>query len=246
MSAETANSPNGLQVMMTFLRSSVGAKFLMAITGLVMWGFVIGHLAGNLQVFLPAPEGGYAGQQLNDYAHFLKSTPSLLWGTRIALLASVLLHIYSGIRLASLNREARGQQYAKWTPRSSTLASRYMVVSGLVILSFIVFHLLHFTGGLIDPALMELRDQAGQHDVHKMMWEGFRNPAVAGFYALSIILLMKHLSHGSVSLFQSLGIRSSAWTPVISLGARLIVLGLLVGFLSIPVFLSVGLMIHGG
>ena len=79
-----------------------------------------------------------------------------------------------------------------------------------------------------------------------MMWEGFRNPAVAGFYALSIILLIKHLFHGSVSLFQSLGIRSSAWTPVISLGARLIVLGLLVGFLSIPVFLSVGLMIHGG
>lgn len=246
MSAETAKSPNGFQLMSTFLRSSVGAKFLMAITGLLMWGFVIGHLAGNLQVFLPASAGGYVGKQLNEYAHFLKSTPALLWGTRIALLISVVLHIVSGLRLARLNREARGQQYAKWQPRSSTLASRYMTISGLVVLSFIVFHLLHFTVGVVDPAFMDLRDEAGLHDVHKMMWEGFRNPAVAGFYAISIILLMKHLSHGSVSLFQSLGIRSRAWTPVIALGARGMVVLLLLGFVAIPLFLCAGRLIHGG
>lgn len=237
MSPVTALSPNGIRLLFAFFRSSLGAKVLMAVSGLVMWGFVIGHLAGNLQVFLPAGEGGYAGQQLNEYAHFLKSTPSLLWGTRIALLASVLAHVYFGLRLSRLNREARGQRYAVWTPRRSTWASRSMVASGLIILSFIVFHLAHFTLLAVEPAWAQLRDSAGLHDVHAMMWEGFRNPAVAGFYVVATTLLFVHLFHGSVSLFQSLGIRHPAWTPVIRVGSRAIVVALLVGFGSIPVVL---------
>lgn len=245
MSVETAHSPNGIRLLVAFMRSSVGAKVVMALTGLLMWGFVIGHLVGNLQVFLPAAPDGYLGKQLNDYAHFLKSTPSLLWGTRIALLVSVFLHIGTGIRLARENRAARGRDYASWRPRKATFASRYMTFSGLFILAFIVFHILHFTAGVVDPSLMILRDQADQHDVYRMMWVGFQNPGAAGFYIVGMGLLLLHLVHGSVSLFQSLGIRSRAWTPVITIGARAIVFLLFVGFASIPTVLFVSWSLHG-
>lgn len=239
MAVETADSPNGFRLIVWFFRSSVGAKVLMALTGLLMWGFLIGHLLGNLQVFLPAAEGGYLGQQMNDYAYFLKTTPSLLWGTRVALLLSIVLHAAFGIRLSRLNRAARGRSYDRWTPRASTVASRYMVLSGLIIFSFVVFHLAHFTLGYVDPAGFAVKDQAGHHDVYGMMWAAFRHPGIVVFYVVGMALLFMHLFHGSVSLFQSVGLRSTAWTPVIALVAKAIVFGLLVGFAAIPTVIFV-------
>lgn len=119
-------------------RSSLGKKYVMAVTGLALFGFVVGHLVGNLQIFGPP-------DLINAYAHFLKSTPELLWGARLGLLAMVGLHIAAAITLAKANREARPVQYAGGGAYGSTVNSRYMLVSGLVILSFVVYHLAHFT-----------------------------------------------------------------------------------------------------
>src|SRR5262245_16240075 len=119
-------------------QSTLGKKYIMAVTGAALFVFAVGHLLGNLQVF-GAPE------LINTYAHFLKSKPTLLWGARLGLLACVGLHIAAAVTLAALNRKARPQGYAGGSAYGSTAASRYMLVSGLVILAFVVYHLAHFT-----------------------------------------------------------------------------------------------------
>src|ERR1043165_6366595 len=119
-------------------RSSLGKKYVMALTGGVLFLFVIGHLVGNLQVFGP-PE------LINGYAHFLKSKPALIWGARLGLLAMVAIHIVTAVRLTLENKAARPVQYAKWKENGASKSSQYMIVSGSVILAFIVYHLAHFT-----------------------------------------------------------------------------------------------------
>ena len=120
-------------------RSSLGKKYLMALSGAGLFLFVVGHLLGNLQFFLP-PEA------INRYGHFLKSTPEILWPARIGLLALIGLHIASAITLSAQNKAARPQPYAGTTKTlDATLASRTMLMSGLIVLAFIIYHLLHFT-----------------------------------------------------------------------------------------------------
>ena len=119
-------------------QSSLGKKYIMAVTGAALCVFLVGHLVGNLQVFGP-PE------LINQYAHFLKSKPALIWGARLGLLACVGLHIAAAITLTILNKAARPQGYAGGDAYGSTRASRTMIVSGLVILAFVVYHLAHFT-----------------------------------------------------------------------------------------------------
>src|SRR5262245_57974068 len=118
--------------------SSLGKKYIMALTGAALFAFAVGHLVGNLQVFGP-PE------MITTYGHFLTSTPSLLWGVRLGLLACVGLHIAAAVTLSAANKAARPETYAGGTRYGSTLASRTMLVSGLVILAFVVYHLAHFT-----------------------------------------------------------------------------------------------------
>jgi succinate dehydrogenase / fumarate reductase, cytochrome b subunit len=183
-------------------QSSLGKKYVMALTGLGLYLFVIIHLLGNLQVF--------AGPtKINEYAYTLKATPPILWGARFGLLALVVLHITAAIQLTKANRKARPQNYAVGKPVASTFAQRTMVVSGLILLAFILFHLSHFTIGLVNPQYLEFHDPiTGYHDVRRMMIEGFSNPLVAVFYIVSMGLLLLHLSHGVSSTFQSLGLRS--------------------------------------
>ena len=119
-------------------QSSLGRKYLMALTGAALFLFLIGHLLGNLQVFGP-PE------LINEYAHFLKSKPGLLWGARLGLLACVAVHIASAVSLSALNKAARPVGYAKPGAYGASRASHYMLASGLVILAFVVYHLAHFT-----------------------------------------------------------------------------------------------------
>lgn len=195
-----ATSTPGL--LLRLWQSSLGKKYVMALTGLGLYLFVIIHLLGNLQVF--------AGPtKINEYAHTLKATPPILWGARLGLLAIVVLHITAAIQLTKANRKARPQQYAVGKPVASTFAQRTMVVSGLVLLAFILFHLSHFTLGWVNPQYLEFHDPlTGYHDVRRMMIEGFANPLVAVFYIVSMGLLLLHLSHGVSSTFQSLGLRS--------------------------------------
>ena len=200
-SAQTLQKRSSAGLLLQLWHSSLGKKYVMAVTGLGLYLFVIIHMIGNLQIFL-GPEA------LNGYAALLKSNPGVLWGARLGLLGIVSLHIISALQLTSINRKARPVGYATGKPVASTFAQRTIVISGLIILSFVLFHLAHYTLGLVDPGLLELHDDLGRHDVYRMVVTGFSNPVVSVFYIVAMGLLLLHLSHGVSSLFQSLGIRS--------------------------------------
>jgi succinate dehydrogenase / fumarate reductase cytochrome b subunit len=179
--------------------SSLGKKYVMAITGLLLFLFVVAHMAGNLQVYL-------GREQMNAYAELLQSKQGLLWTARAGLFVIAVLHVISALQLAAENRAARPESYAEGKP-IATLASRTILLSGLIVFAFIIYHLLHFTLGVTNPDFVDLHDAAGRHDVYAMVVEAFRNPYVSVFYIISMGLLCLHLSHGVSSLFQSLGIR---------------------------------------
>src|ERR1700674_5104370 len=125
-----------------FYESTIGKKAVMAVTGLLLAGFLIAHMLGNLQIFL-GPE------IMNHYAETLHGNPPLLWTVRTVLLVSVVLHIWASIQLSFIKRQARPIPYAKYRPIHSSWASRTMMLSGPIIAAFVVFHLLHLTTGTI-------------------------------------------------------------------------------------------------
>lgn len=190
-------------------RSSLGRKYLMAATGLVLLGFVTGHLAGNLQIFLP-PE------KINAYGHLLESMGAGLWLVRGFLLVCVLVHIWLAIQLTLENRAARPQDYAVGHISRATLASRLMARTGIVVLAFLLFHLAHFTVRVGHPQWSEhtytLLNGTKVRDVHAMMVQGFSNVPVSVFYIIAVGLLSYHLAHGIVSMLQSLGLKNGQWT----------------------------------
>lgn len=215
-------------------RSSLGKKYIMAITGLLLFLYVIAHMAGNLQVYL-GPD------QLNAYAELLKSKPVLLWTARVVLFIIALLHIISALQLAAENRAARPHSYAEGKPIAS-LAARTILVSGLIIFAFIVYHLMHFTLGVTNPDFMDLHDPLGRHDVYAMVIEGFRNPYVSVFYIVSMGLLCLHLSHGVSSLFQSLGIRRKSTVAAFNRLAQISAIVVFIGNVSIPISILLGVL----
>ena len=218
--------------------SSVGKKFIMAITGMALFLFVLLHLLGNLQVFL-GPE------EINRYGDFLQSNKELLWPARIALLILVGLHIWSAVKLSAENKAARPQPYAKHEIVAASYASRTMLMSGLIVLAFIIYHLLHFTVqvpavNLARVDFTKLHDAKGRHDVFAMMIAGFTNPWVSLFYIVGIFLLFLHLSHGLSAMFQSLGWKSPAYTPLITGFAKVVSWLLFLGYISIPIAIFLG------
>ena len=216
-------------------QSSLGKKYIMALTGCALFAFVIGHLLGNLQVFGP-PE------LINTYAHFLKSKPGLLWGARLGLLACVGLHIAAAVTLSALNKEARPVGYAGKSAYGSTTASRYMLFSGLVILAFVVYHLAHFTALLPGingqgdfRKLTTILHGESVPDVYAMMILGFQVWWVVLFYLVAQGLLFMHLGHGLASMFQSLGFRNHVWWPRVQGFAKLASVAIFVGYAIIPI-----------
>ncbi|MBP6821628.1 MAG: succinate dehydrogenase cytochrome b subunit [Acidobacteria bacterium] len=226
--------PSSAGLLLKLWRSSLGKKYVMAVTGLMLFGFVVVHMIGNLQFF--------GGQTLiNEYAESLKSKPPILWGARFSLLAAVVLHITAAAQLFKANRRARPVGYDGGKVVASTLANRTIIVSGLILFAFIVFHLAHFTIGWIDGSFMTLKDVAGRHDVRGMMIAGFRNPVVSIFYIVSVGLLCLHLSHGIASIFQSLGLRSKKTEANLKKLALVAAIVLFFGFCAIPVAVMAGL-----
>lgn len=219
--------------------STLGRKYLMAGSGVALVGFVMGHMVGNLQFFLPP-------HAINRYGHFLQSNVELLWPTRLVLLSLTVLHVATAFLLWKENRAARPVRYASpVTAYGSTVASRTMLISGLVVASFIVFHLLHFTvrldtvNGTI--SFHDLREPGTGHpDIFAMMVAGFQVWPVSLFYIVGVSLLCFHLSHGIGAMFQSLGLRNPAYATLIARAARIIAVVLLVGYLSIPVSVLLG------
>ena len=194
----------------------------MALSGLVLAGFVLGHMTGNLLMF-KGPEA------INAYANWLHANPGLLWGARIVLILSTIAHIWAGILLTLENRAAREGGPAVDATRRASLSSRTMPYSGVVILAFLVFHLLHFTFRQIALGGVDFGD-----NVYKMVIAGFTQPAVAVFYIVSLILLCLHLSHGISSVFQTLGLRNERWRSRLDCVASLYAWIVVLGFVSIP------------
>ena len=194
--------------LLAFYRSSIGRKWVVAITGLVLFGFVVGHMLGNLQMF-------WGPDQINSYAVHLRDLGPLLWVVRIVLFVCFVAHIQCTIALAQPNRAPPPEKYAYYNKKQASKASRTMVVSGLIVLSFVIFHILHFTFGWIDAQHANLHEAAqdprlgpGRHDVYRMVIAGFNHWPVSFFYLLGIGLLCWHLSHGFASVFQTLGLRN--------------------------------------
>ncbi len=214
-----------------FWKSSIGKKWLVAVTGLVLVGYVIGHMLGNLQIFSQP-------KQINGYALFLHSMPMALWAVRIFLIACFGLHIAATIKLTIENRAARPVAYARVKRVQSTWASRTMAVSGLVVLAFVVFHILHFTTRTVDPELRPTEvggKLLTEYDVHSMVIRGFQHhPLVTGFYVLGLFLLCLHLSHGFSSLVQTFGLNSKTTMSAISHGGRALAWLIFAGFVVIP------------
>ncbi len=207
---------------------------MVAVTGVILILFVIGHLLGNLQIFL-GPEW------INGYAEHLRELGPILWLVRIILFITVIVHIYYTIRLAIENRRARPKSYKRKDTIKATLASRSMVLSGLVLLAFIIYHILHFTVRATDPRFNTLpQDPLNHYDVYSMMILGFQSPLVSGFYILAMFLLALHLSHGSSSFFQSLGLNNQNLAPRLALGGRIFAWLLFFGYSSIPAAILLG------
>jgi succinate dehydrogenase / fumarate reductase, cytochrome b subunit len=217
----------------SFLTSSIGRKWIVALTGLALFGFVVGHLAGNLQVFLgPEP--------LNRYGAFLQGLGELLWVLRIGLIVMIGAHIFFTIKLRIENRAARPRGYAVTKRQAATFPARMMTLSGLMVLCFIIFHLLHFTAQTIDPSFIELHDAKGRHDIYRMMILGFQNKAASGFYIVAVGLLAMHLNHGIGSLFQTLGLNSAKLRPLWEKGGVAFSWLIFLGYASIPVAVLTG------
>jgi succinate dehydrogenase cytochrome b subunit len=219
--------------------STVGRKLIMAATGAVLFLFVIVHMVGNLQIF-------FGAEHINAYAHFLQSNVEILWPARIFLLCAVGLHIWAAVKVSLENKAARPVGYAgSPTPPAASYASRTMLMSGLIVLCFIVYHLLHFTVQV--PALnftghdfRALQDPHHHHDVYRMMVIGFLNPWVSGFYILGMALLCLHLSHGVSAIFQSLGLKNPAAEPAIKRFANAVAWVVFIGNSSMPVAVLLG------
>jgi succinate dehydrogenase / fumarate reductase, cytochrome b subunit len=211
-----------------FWETTLGKKAVMAVTGVILFGFVVGHLIGNLQIYLP-PE------HINAYALWLRSVPLLLWGARITLLVAVTLHIWASFVLWSLQRAARPVAYVKKVNEHSTYASRTMMWSGPIVLAFVIFHLLHFTFGVVHPG-----GPFVEHDVYNNVVTGFQFWPVSVFYIIAMILLCYHLYHGLWSMFQSLGFSHPVYTPWLRLGAKVVAILIAVGNISIPVAAMIG------
>ena len=212
----------------------------MAISGLALFLFVVVHMLGNLQIFL-GPD------KINEYGYFLQSKPELVWTARIGLLVMVILHIWAAIKLSAENRAARPASYGEFKPVGSSYASRTMLVSGLVIFTFIIYHLLHFTVqtegiNFADTDFKTLHDAKERHDIYNMMVIGFSNPIISVFYIISMTLLSLHLSHGVSSMFQSLGLKNRKYSKAIDRLALVAAIVLIIGYSAVPIAVLTGVL----
>jgi succinate dehydrogenase / fumarate reductase, cytochrome b subunit len=246
------------------LTSSLGKKYLMAITGALLSLFVLGHMVGNLQVFLDP-------YFINVYAYKLQNLPyGLLWVIRAGLLATVLIHVWVSVVLTLENRKARPEDYRSKSTAAASYASRTMRISGVIVFLFLVFHIAHFTTrhvpgqefnqAIVDasgkeydlhvilttPEGKEVIDAYGKpkevHNTHAMMISGFSYWWVSAIYVVAIFLLCNHLRHGVSSMFQSVGLRNSGTLPALTLVAWIYSLVVLLGYIAIPIAVSLKLL----
>jgi succinate dehydrogenase / fumarate reductase cytochrome b subunit len=174
-----------------YFSSTLGKKVLMAVTGIILFGFVVGHMLGNLQIYLGA-------EQLNHYAELLQANKPFLWSFRLVMLFCVAVHIIAAVQVWLRNRAARPVKYRVFNPPGLDYAARTMVWSGPILALFITYHLLDFTVGATNPDFI-------RGDVYHNVVASFSHPVIALFYVVANLLLAFHLYHGLWSLFQTFG-----------------------------------------
>jgi succinate dehydrogenase / fumarate reductase cytochrome b subunit len=219
---------------MQLLKSNVGRKILMALTGIFMVLFAVVHLLGNSSIF--------AGQNgINAYAEHLHSLGPLVWVFRLGMLALLLVHVVFGIQLTLENSAATPQDYAIVKHVRATLSSKNMIWTGLLIAVFIIYHLLHFTVRAT-PGLVMGVDAQQRFDVFTMVVSSFSGPLNVLVYVAAMVVLFLHLFHGIQSFFQTMGWSNSCTLPAITKAGRLVAAVLLIGYVSIPVVIMAGIL----
>ena len=211
-----------------FLGSSIGRKVVMAVTGLILFGFVLGHMLGNLQVYL-GPEA------LNHYGVLLRQLlhGAGLWIVRVVMLAAVSLHIWSATSLTLESRRARPEGYREQKWKESTYASRTMRWGGVIILLFVIYHLLHFTTGTLHPQFVE-------GDIYRNFVVGFQSVPASLFYIVAMLALGLHLRHGVWSMCQTLGVSHPRYMRIAHAGAWIFAVLITVGNISFPIAVLTG------
>ncbi|MFW7378272.1 MAG: succinate dehydrogenase cytochrome b subunit [Oligoflexus sp.] len=218
----------------SLFRSSLGAKYLMALTGFIGYGFVIGHIAGNLLLFA-GPDA------MNSYGVSLREIPfGGLYIARAVLLLAVIVHIILAFRLKAQNRAARPVKYAKDSTRVASLSSRTMAITGSLILFYLVYHLAHFTWRVTayDGPYV---DYLGRDDVYTMVVTSFQQPLLSLIYIVGMLLVGFHLNHGAKSMFQTLGLNHPRYNPVIAVVPPAIGWFVALAGVAIPVAVLVGI-----
>jgi succinate dehydrogenase / fumarate reductase cytochrome b subunit len=207
--------------------STIGLKILMAVSGFVLVGFVLGHMAGNLQIF--------AGQDVfNDYAAFMQGLGGLLWAARLGLLAALGLHVGSAVKLTARNLAARPTRYEGLKPARTSMHARYMMWTGVTILLYLGYHLAHFTIGVAHPEHFAGVDALGRHDVYNNFVLSFQNPVITILYCAANLAVASHLAHAVTSIFRTIGLsRGALKSPLHKVGPAI---GIIVatGNLSMP------------
>lgn len=219
-----------------FYRSAVGKKWVMALTGLVGVGFVVSHMVGNLKVYMGADDMNHYGEFLRELLYPLVPRTVTLWLMRFGLIAAILLHLHSAYSLTVMNHRARATNYAGGRDYvAASFASRTMRWSGIIVGSFIVFHLLDLTAGTANPDFV-------RGDPYNNLVASFERPVVALFYVIANVLLGIHLFHGVWSMFQSLGANSPRFNTWRRRIAEAIALIIVVGNVSFPLAVTFGLL----
>ncbi len=219
---------------MRLFSDSIGRKAVMAVTGLLMVLFVVGHLLGNLSIFA-GPNG------INAYAMHLHELVPVVWGTRIVMLVSVLLHLFLSVQITLENSAAKPDKYAVQNSLRATFAGKTMIWTGAIIGFFIAYHLLHFTFR-VTPNLVLGEDSLNRFDVYTMVYTAFSSVLVAAVYVVAMVSLFLHLSHGIQSTFQTLGLSNAMLLPRYGTAGKVLSGIFLVGFGAIPVVIFFGIL----
>ena len=209
-----------------FWSSTIGKKVVMAVTGIVLVGYILAHVTANLLIFAGAAA-------IDAYAAKLRTLPMLLWGGRILLLVSVVLHVVAATQLAIGARAARPTPYHRFEPQTSSAASRTMRWGGVALLLFLIYHILHFTTGQAHPDFIHLAPYHNVTTAFRVWW-------VAAIYIAAMFALAMHLYHGTWSMFQTLGIEHPRVNPARRRLATAIAVLVPLGFVTVPIAVLIG------
>lgn len=216
-----------MQILLEFYRSTIGKKIIMAVTGVIGFGFVFVHMLGNLQFFL-------SPTALDEYGRFLRSLHGLLWVLRFVLVIAVIVHIVMAYQLTRISQKSRNVPYKEWTPAGgSTYASRTMRWSGPILGLYIIYHLLDITFGKMNPDFHE-------GEVTHNVIASFSNWYISAIYIVAMVLLGLHLYHGIWSMFQSMGLNSPKYNSGLRAFAAIFTVIIVVGFVAVPIAVLAG------